>query len=50
MIDQWAQCDKCKIWRKTENQIEEKQGFSCKNVSKKCNSKEKIEKDYITLQ
>lgn len=35
----WAQCDKCKLWRKTKKEVEETEGFACKNVGKKCNNK-----------
>lgn len=38
-IDSWAQCDKCKLWRKTKKNLGEKEEFVCKNVGKKCYNK-----------
>lgn len=48
-IDCWAQCDKCKIWRKTKRDYKGNESFVCKNSGKKCYIREKIAKNYITL-
>lgn len=48
-IDHWAQCDKCKIWRKLKKEVGDGDSFMCRAVNKKCHQREKIGKNYITL-
>lgn len=48
-IDNWVQCDHCQLWRKTTLPLRAKDRFTCKNAGKKCNQREKIQKNLITL-
>lgn len=48
-IDHWAACDKCGQWRKLQKKLKDGKGFQCDELGKKCNLREKVDKDYITL-
>lgn len=41
-IDNWAQCDKCNIWRKIARDLKTPKTFRCRDAAKKCHVKEKI--------
>ena len=49
-IDTWAECDKCKQWRKVGNQVKERRHFKCGDVGKQCHTRERMGKQYIELR
>lgn len=38
-IDHWAQCDKCRIWRKTKKELGDGESFMCRAVNKRCHQR-----------
>jgi hypothetical protein len=47
-IDEWAQCDRCQLWRK----VKEDYGscrFYCRLAGKQCKKQERYEEDMILL-
>lgn len=48
-VDCWAQCDKCKLWRKTNKKYKQNESFLCKLAGRKCYNSERIAKNYIVL-
>lgn len=50
-VENWAQCDKCHIWRKLGRTIKVEGSFRCRDVNKNCNKKDRVDKSehYIVL-
>jgi hypothetical protein len=48
-IENWAQCEGCKLWRKLGKGVKVGKKFACGSVGKLCNRKDRCDNDYVTL-
>ena len=49
-ISNWAQCEKCKLWRVVRRIPGEKEHFECRNSGKLCYKKDKVDKKIFTIK
>ncbi len=48
-IENWAQCERCNIWRTVKRPPKKAQHFQCKQAGKECHKRQKTNKKLVTL-
>ena len=49
IVDNWIECEKCKTWRIVNKDHKKYPHFICKNINKKCKSREIVPKSTFTI-